>query len=171
MKFFNGFCLKEEEVFFDSYINSGDTCVAGFSYGAQKAFEYVYHTHKRIDKLILLSPAFFQTQNSTFIRAQLRYFKTNEKTYIKNFLHNVTYPSAYNLSKYLTRGTIEELNALLYYQWDKEKIEKVLDRGTSIEVFLGDKDKIIDFSAAKSFFTQTTTYIIKDVGHLLKGKK
>ena len=42
-------------------------CVAGFSYGAQQAFEYVYHATERIDRLILLSPAFFQTQKPSFV--------------------------------------------------------------------------------------------------------
>ena len=171
VKFFNGFCLEKEEIFFDEYIDKEDTCIVGFSYGAQKALEYVYQSDKRIDKLILLSPAFFQREKPSFIRTQLHYFEVNQDAYIENFLANVSYPSQYDLSKYLHIGSNEELNALLSYQWDKNKIEEILNRETSIEVFLGDKDKIIDVASAKLFFIQTTTYIIKDAGHLLKGNE
>ena len=170
MKYFNGFCLENEETLFNTYIQEDDTCIVGFSYGAQKALEYVYHSNERIDRLILLSPAFFQTQKPSFLRTQLRYFEAGQKDYIENFLRNVTYPSNFDLSDYLHLGTKKELNTLLSYQWDRNKIEEILNRGTIIEVFLGDKDKIIDFNEAKLFFTQTTTYTIKNVGHLLKGK-
>ena len=47
---------------------------------------------------------------------------------------------------------------------------EVLNRGTTIEVFLGKDDKIIDAQAAFDFFAPlTTTYFVKDVGHLLRG--
>ena len=61
-KYFNGFSLQNEEELFSEYLLQSELCVAGFSYGAQKAFEYVYKSKERIDRLILLSPAFFQTQ-------------------------------------------------------------------------------------------------------------
>jgi hypothetical protein len=74
-----------------------------------------------------------------------------------------------DLSTYLKIGTKEELEALLTYTWDKQKIQEVLDRGTTIEVFLGKDDKIIDAEAAFGFFSELmTTYFIKDAGHLLK---
>jgi hypothetical protein len=65
-------------------------------------------------------------------------------------------------------GTKDELNSLLSYIWEKEKIQSILERGTSIEVFLGRKDKIIDSAKAKDFFSQTTCYLLKNTGHLLK---
>ena len=144
MNYFNGFSLKGEEALFSSYLIESEYCVAGFSYGAQQALEYVYNSKVRIDRLILLSPAFFQTQKPSFIRTQLRYFEAGQEAYVKQFLANVTYPSVLNLSDYLKVGTTEELEALLTYIWDEEKIKKILDRGTTIEVFLGKKDKIID---------------------------
>ena len=170
MKYFNGFSLHNEEELFTPYLMNSDYCVAGFSYGAQQAFEYVYHTKKRIDRLILLSPAFFQTQKPSFIRTQLRYFEAGQEAYVKQFLANVAYPSKQDLSNYLQIGTKEELEALLTYQWDDQKIQEVLDRGTTIEVFLGKDDKIIDAQTAFDFFEPlTTTYFIKSVGHLLRG--
>jgi len=170
VKYFSGFSLHNEEHIFDTYISKGETTVVGFSYGAQKAFDYVYKTNKRIDKLILLSPAFFQTQKKSFIRTQLRYYNTEKTSYIKQFLLNSKYPSTINIEKYLVEGKKEELESLLHYQWSKDKINEVLAKNITIEVFLGSEDKIIDVTQAHHFFSMTTTYIIKEVGHLLKEK-
>jgi len=170
MHYFNGFSLHNEEELFSEYVVNNDLGVAGFSCGAQKAFEYVYCSKERVERLVLLSPAFFQTQKQSFIRTQLRYFEAGQKAYVKQFLTNVASPSELDLSSYLSVGTKEELEALLAYQWDREKIEAVLERGTVIEVFLGDDDKIIDIEAAFEFFSPlTTTYFIKGVGHILKS--
>lgn len=166
--YFNGFSLNGEESLFSEYTLEGELCVVGFSYGAQKAFEYVYTSTKRIDRLILLSPAFFQTQKSSFVRTQLRYFESGKEDYVKQFLANVTYPSNINLTQYLHIGTKEELEALLTYTWDKNKIQKVLNKGVTIEVFLGANDKIIDAKEALAFFSGlTTTYYHKNAGHIL----
>lgn len=168
MTYFHGFSLQNEEGLFSQYLLKSDYCVAGFSYGAQQALEYVYHSKKRIDRLILLSPAFFQTQTQSFIRTQLRYFEAGQKAYVEQFLSNVTYPSSVDLSAYLNVGTKEELEALLTYVWDKDKIEEIQRRGTTIEVFLGVEDKIIDAKATFDFFAPlTTTYFLKDTGHAL----
>ncbi len=170
MKYFNGFSLQNEKELFTPYLTQSAYCVAGFSYGAQQAFEYVYHATERIDRLILLSPAFFQTQKPSFVRTQLRYFEAGQEAYVKQFLANAAYPSSFDLSKYLKVGTKEELEALLSYSWDKEKIQEVLDRGITIEVFLGENDKIIDAQVAFDFFRPlTTTYFMKRVGHILKA--
>lgn len=169
MRYFNGFSLRGEERFFSEYLIQNDLCVAGFSYGAQQAFEYVYNTTQRVDRLILLSPAFFQSQKPSFIRTQLRYFKNSREAYIKQFLANTAYPSQVDLSACLSTGTQEELEALLSYRWESEKIRKITGRGTTIEVFLGSEDKIIDAPAAFDFFAgKTVTYWIKGAGHLLK---
>jgi len=169
MKYFNGFSLENEEELFSDYLEEHNYNVSGFSYGAQRAFEYVYHSQTRIDRLILISPAFFQTQKPSFIRTQLRYFEANKESYVKQFLENVAYPSTQSLKKYLTIGTKEELNALLNYVWDEKKIKEVLNRGTTIEVFIGDEDKIIDSKEAINFFQEISTlYIIKKSGHLLE---
>ncbi|WP_415405802.1 pimelyl-ACP methyl ester esterase BioV [Sulfurovum sp. CS9] len=168
--YFNGFSLQKEEELFSEYLIESELCVAGFSYGAQRAFEYVYESKERIDRLILLSPAFFQTQKPSFIRTQLRYFEAGQEAYVKQFLSNVTFPSKTDLSAYLKIGTKEELEALLTYLWDEKKLQEVLDRGTTIEVFLGKDDKIVDAQAAFDFFAPlTATYFTKSVGHVLRG--
>jgi pimeloyl-ACP methyl ester carboxylesterase len=169
MKYFNGFSLCNEETLFSEYLVKGDLVVSGFSYGAQKAFEYVSHTQKRVDRLILLSPAFFQNQKASFIRTQLRYFEAGREAYVKQFLLNAASPSSLDLASFLSEGSKEELEALLTYRWDAEKIKQVIGRGTVIEVFLGGKDKIIDAEKAFEFFAPlTTTYFIKNAGHILR---
>lgn len=167
VNYFNGFSLLNEEELFSDLTIKSDYCVAGFSYGAQKAFEYVFESKKYIDRLILISPAFFQTQSSAFVRTQLRYFNADQESYVKTFLQNVAYPSHMNLSQYLHLGSHDELEALLTYKWDEDKIRQVLDRGVKIEVFLGAKDKIINAQDALAFFDPiVTTYFNKETGHI-----
>jgi len=168
MRYFHGFSLRGEEKFLSDYLVEGDLCVAGFSYGAQQALEYTYRSQERIDRLVLLSPAFFQTEKPTFIRTQLRYFTAGKEAYVRQFLANVAYPGEEDLTPCLHTGSEEELRRLLSYRWEYEKIETILKRGTVIEVFLGEKDTIIDSASAYCFFKHhTITYWIKGAGHLL----
>jgi len=169
VKYFNGFSLQGEEKYFSAFLDQSDFTVAGFSYGAQLAFEEVYQSTKRVEKLILLSPAFFQTEKRSFVRLQLGSFEKNKDNYIRHFLANVAYPSKLDLSDHLRVDSMEALEALLTYRWEREKISEVLDRGTKIEVYLGDRDRIIKSDDAFSFFsTLTPTYLIKRTGHLLQ---
>ena len=169
MNYFNGFALKNEEDFFKSYTVESDFCVAGFSYGAQKALEYALNSTERIDRLILLSPAFFQHQKSSFRRTQLLYFKADQKAYTTQFLNNVAYPSNINLETYLSTGSHNDLDALLSYIWDKDKILELLNRGVRIEIFMGEEDKIVDSEKSFEFFSEVATvYLLKGVGHLLQ---
>jgi len=171
LRYFNGFSLKGEEGFFEEFLIKSEMCVAGFSYGAQQAFEYVLQTDRRVDRLILLSPAFFQHQKPAFIRTQLRYFEADKDAYVSQFLKNVAYPSSEDMTPFLNVGSQSELEMLLGYVWEEEKIRTIQQRGTVIEVFLGGKDKIIDAKAACDFFAPlTTVYYIKDAGHLLKDR-
>lgn len=168
-RYFSGFCFTNESELFDEYLESNDFTVCGFSYGAIKAFEEVLNSDLRVNKLQLFSPAFFQTFDEKFKRMQLMYFKKDANSYCENFLKNVLFPKEnFDISKYFKIGTTEELEELLNYQWNEEKLQKVLDKGTRIEVFLGAKDKIIDSSKAKEFFVNfATVYYIKEKGHLL----
>ncbi len=168
MRYFNGFSLKGEESLFQDYLIDNDFTTVGFSYGAIRAFEEIYNSKTRVDRLILLSPAFFQNHKKSFMRTQLRYFKLDRDSYIKEFLKNIAYPLDIDLSLYLSNGTIEELNHLLSYRWSQDRILEVIKRGVTIEVFIGGMDKIIDSSKAFDFFSKiTTTYLLKDKGHIL----
>jgi NurA-like 5'-3' nuclease len=96
------------------------------------------------------------------------YFKKDEDSYIENFLKNVIYPSNKDISNYFKKGSKEELEELLTYVWEEEKLQKVLEKGVKIEVYLGAEDKIIDALKAKNFFKNyATVYYFKNKGHLL----
>lgn len=167
-RYFSGFCFKNESELFDEYLISNDFTISGFSYGAIKAFEEAFSTKKRVDKLQLFSPAFFQNFDDKFKRTQLMYFKKDANAYCQNFLSNVIYPLQTDISKYFELGTIEQLEELLNYKWSEEKLQSLVDRGTKIEVYLGGVDKIIYASIAKEFFKNyATVYYIKEKGHLL----
>ncbi len=169
MRYFNGFSLCNEEEFFKEQLIESEYAVAGFSYGAQKAFEYVYSTTDRVDRLVLISPAFFQNHKKSFIRAQLHYFKVDKELYTKQFLKNVAYPASVDLNSFLCDGTYDELEFLLSYIWVKEKVLELLERGVTIEVFMGDRDKIVDTKESYEFFSNLVpTYLFKGRGHLLR---
>ena len=168
MRYFNGFSLCNEEEFFKEQLIESEYAVAGFSYGAQKAFEYVYNTTDRVDRLVLISPAFFQNHKKSFIKTQLRYFKADKEAYTKQFLKNVAYPSSVDLSSFLCGGTYDELESLLSYVWVKEKIIELLESGVTIEIFMGDSDKIVDTKMSYEFFSELVpVYLFKGRGHLL----
>ncbi|MAD42796.1 MAG: hypothetical protein CL623_10465 [Arcobacter sp.] len=164
----SGFCLENEAELFNEFIIENDFSVSGFSYGAIKAFEEVLNSSQRVDKLQLFSPAFFQTKDKKFKRMQLMFYKKDETAYCKNFLENITYPSNIDCSEYFNKGTYDELEQLINYEWNEDKLKVLIEKGVKIEVFLGAEDKIIEALMAKDFFMKyATVYFIKDVGHIL----
>ena len=168
MKFFSGFCFQNEVELFKEYLNDSDFCVAGFSKGAQEAFEFCFTCKQRIDKLQLFSPAFFQDKDERFKKLQLVSFRKNRKNYIKNFIINALYPSSKDIFAYYKEGSYEELKTLLEYNWEQNRIEELLDKGVEIEVFVAEKDKIITSHSVVEFFTPfADVYFIKGVGHTL----
>lgn len=169
MHYFNGFSLKGEADFFKDYAINSAYAVMGFSYGAQKAFEYVYATSERVDRLILISPAFFQNHKKSFVKTQLRYFKADETSYKEAFLKNVAYPLNISLEAFATQGSYEELEELLSYVWEEEKLQKLIDKGVKIEVFMGGADKIVNAQKSFEFFSKLVpVYFFKEKGHLLR---
>jgi len=167
-RFFSGFCLEKEQELFEEYIKDSEFTVCGFSYGAIKAFEYALNSEKRVDTLQLFSPAFFQTQDKKFKRMQLMFFKKDSKAYCDNFLKNVSFPSNISMDNYFTQGSIEQLEELLNFEWDKEKLQTILDKNINIEVYIGEMDKIVDSKSASDFFKNfSTIYYIKNKGHIL----
>ena len=75
MKYFNGFSLNGEKELFKEYLIDSEFSVAGFSYGAIEAFEYVYNGKDRVDRLILLSPAFFKIVKRVLLKPNLDILK------------------------------------------------------------------------------------------------
>ena len=168
MKFFSGFCFQDEQKLFDDYLEYNDFCVAGFSYGAINAFEYVSTCRDRIDKLQLFSPAFFQDRNNKFKRLQTISFAKNKDKYIQNFLTQVKYPNTKEVQHNFYQGNLDELKELINYTWSQNRLEQLLKRGVCIEVYLGEKDKIINPNIVQEFFVPySDIYFIKGVGHLL----
>lgn len=170
MRYFSGFALHGESELFDFWLSKTEYSVAGFSYGAIKALEYTLDTTKRIDRLLLLSPAFFNNVSEAFKKTQLLYYKKDPMMYIENFAKNISDGTTVEINKYLTAPPPkEDLEELLYYKWDREKLEKIANRGTTIEVVLAQEDKIIDAYAAREFFEQQCTlYWIKKANHILR---
>ena len=89
--------------------------------------------------------------------------------YIEQFLKNLSYPSNVNLKQYLSIGTFEELNSLLSYIWNRNRVLELINREITIEVFIGGKDKIVNSIDSFNFFSNiTTTYLLKNLGHILR---
>ena len=171
MKFFSGFSLKNEEIFFDVYICKSDFSVCGFSYGAIKAFEYVLKQlkkGKRVDRLQLFSPAFFQSKDEKFKRLQLMAYRKNKDVYLQQFINACFLPyERKDVERSVT--VLEELEELLYYEWDIKKLHILKNNGVTIEVYVGGKDRIVDAQDVKEFFLDvaTVTYI-KEANHFLQ---
>ena len=171
MKFYSGFSLKNEEYLFSEYIKRSEYTICGFSYGAIKALRatiQVLDEGKRVDTLQLFSPAFFQSYDEKFKRLQLMSYKKNEEIYLKQFISSCFEPFEKKIVEH-TNSTIDELRELLEYEWNLDEFKEILERGVTIEVYLGGQDKIIDVNVAKELFLEvaTVTYI-KDANHFLQ---
>ncbi len=171
MHFFSGFSLQNESYLFDEYLNKSDYCVIGFSYGAIKAFKYVKErlaSGKRIDTLQLISPAFFQNKAHKFKKLQLIAYSKNELAYMSEFMNSCFEPYEKKIVEH-KKTTKEELEELLNYEWDLDELQKLVDNGVKLEVYLAEKDMIIDSEDAKEFFLQiaTVTYI-RNANHFLQ---
>lgn len=171
MHFYSGFSLKNDSAFFKEYTNFSNYSVCGFSYGAIKAFEFVkeqLELKKRLDTLMLFSPAFFQTKDDKFKKVQLMAYRKSRDLYLSEFLKScfLPYPKK---SVELQESSVKELEELLYFRWDIEELKAIAKKGVKIEVYLGGEDKIIDVEAAEKFFLEvaTVTYI-KNANHFLQ---
>ncbi len=166
MKFFSGFCLQNEKELFSDCLQDNDFTVAGFSMGAIDALEYTLRATERIDRLILLSPAYFCDKDAKFKKTQLLFFKKNPQNYIQNFLQNAAYPSDADVNAYAKEGSRDQLQKLLEYDWSALK---QLDTNICLEVHLGAKDRIIDAYSAHDFFKHyAQSFLYKPYGHLLR---
>ncbi|MEA3330272.1 MAG: pimelyl-ACP methyl ester esterase BioV [Campylobacterota bacterium] len=171
MKFFSGFSLQNEDFLFIDFIDSSDYTVCGFSCGAIKAFEHVkgeLACGKRVDKLQLFSPAFFQTKPVKFKKLQLMAYRKNRDGYLTQFIESCFLPHAKKMVE-CSNSTLDELDELLNYEWNLGELQTICDRGVKIEVYLGSEDKIIDAESARKFFLQISavTYI-KNANHFLQ---
>ena len=173
MKFFSGFCLDIDKNFFSEFIEDKEFIVAGFSYGAQKAVDYVLKTEKRIDKLQLLSPAFFNYPKK-LIDLNINAFKKDKNSYIKNFLTKAGLKFKIENGNWkINENNVQicecnerDLYNLFTFEW--EKIGQIKD--IKIEIFLGEYDKIIALKKAREFFINFgDVYFIKKANHFLRS--
>ena len=173
MQFFSGFSLQKEEHFFDELIDTSDYNICGFSYGAIKAFQHtkkLLDEGKRVDRLQLFSPAFFQTKSEKFKRLQLLSFSKSQEKYLEQFIASCFSPYEKQVVQH-SSATITQLEELLHFEWSVAELVELENKGVSIEVYLGAKDKIIDVNGAREFFLDvaTVTYI-KEANHFLQTK-
>lgn len=169
MKFYSGFSLSNDEQIFEAFLKPSAYCIAGFSFGAIKAFEEALSSKSRIDTLQLFSPAFFQNKSEKFKRTQNMYFSKDKEAYLKNFLSSCFSPAQIDEGVEIKQGSAQDLDKLLSFVWKADELKALQDRGIEIEVYLGSKDKIIDSQAVKEFFLPyATTYMINDAGHTLQ---
>jgi len=171
MKFYSGFSLKNEEYLFSEFIKKSEYTICGFSYGAIKALKATQEAlakSNRVDTLQLFSPAFFQSKDEKFKRLQLMSYKKNKEIYLKQFISSCFAPYENKIVEH-TENTIDELQELLEYEWNPDDFKELIERGVTIEVYLGGKDRIIDVNAAKELFLEvsTVTYI-KAANHFLQ---
>jgi hypothetical protein len=175
MKYFNGFCLKNEQTLFKEYLELNEFVVAGFSRGAQKALDFVLNSSYRVDKLQLFSPAFFNV-NQKFIDLNLNAFKKDKSSYIKNFLTKAGINEwkmengkwIIDLEDIEIDYSCNEEELLEMFTFDWEKIKEA--KNVKIEVFLGEFDKIIASKKAKIFFKKyADVYFIKKANHFLRS--
>ena len=170
MIYFSGFAFRNESELFREWLVESDYTVAGFSYGAIRALEYASSSHRRIERLILLSPAYFQEKSERFRRLQIDSFLKDREGYRKRFTARCAAPDVgFDPMPYLGEGSEEDLRYLLEYRWEASKFEELRERGTRIEIFLGGRDMIVDAETACRFFSKVgICYFIKEAGHLLR---
>ncbi len=168
--YFNGFALQDEAHFFDTLLESGPYVISGFSYGAIKAFKEALKSKTRVDKLQLFSPAFFQSKSSKFKRLQLMGYQKSSDLYLEKFTQNCFLPYAPQAVTY-AEHSVAELEELLTYKWDIKELQLLVERGTTIEVYLGGQDKISDVGPAYTFFLPIATVtLVKGANHFLQGE-
>ncbi len=171
MKFYNGFSLKNKVHFFQEYLDDSAYCVCGFSYGAIKALSYVKEQllmGNRVDRLQLLSPAFFQTKSSKFKKLQMSAYSKSPEKYLSSFISACFLPYKSKSIQH-SENSLDELNELLNYEWIKSDFVELESKGVKIEVYLGSEDKIIDIKSAREFFVDVSTLTyIKNANHFLQ---
>lgn len=168
MIFYSGFSFTEEEALFKTYLRHDAYTVAGFSYGAIKALQHVLASETRIDRLQLISPAFFNDKPEKFKRLQMMGYGKDKEAYLQAFSKLCFEPHDETAALKRSDTSSESLEELLYYAWEPKLLEAVNNKGTAIEVYLGMEDRIVNASAAAEFFQpHATVFLIKNANHFL----
>ena len=175
MRFFSGFGFKDDIMLFKDlldkfgYKTQNDYSICGFSKGTQKALNFTLNAKTRINRLILLSPAFFHDKDSAFKKLQITQFNKNKKLYMNAFYKNVGIEADSAFLREIDELDSTQLSECLYYEFKKESLSALQKKGVEIIVFVGEKDKIINAKATQEFFSEFgIVYFVKNANHLLK---
>jgi len=167
--FWDGFCIKNGKQLLGKYRDLAPLRIGGFSYGAQQVWELLKKGGTgRIVKVQLFSPAYFDSLSDRWKKLNLERFKQDREGYLKEFYRRALIPPKYQNWECLHRQEMEEeLKKLLTYRWKKIDLT-----GLDLEVYLGERDRIIDLEGAYQFFKKLgRVYLIKGVGHSLLPEK
>ncbi len=186
--YFSGFGLHNESELFFAPDSAVRDClqmhafdVVGFSYGAQKAVRYALGATHPIRRLSLLSPAFFDFLPKRK-EQELRLFAKNPARYMQTFVQNAlsteTPATQQQIDRVLpyfapslppSKELANDLHALLFYEFQANELREIMQSGIEIEVFLGEKDRIIAASKARDFFAPLVTRVfwVRNAGHFL----
>lgn len=175
----NGFFFQKELIFLKNFVHKGIYDISGFGFGAQKAYDEAFlriSRGRRVNKLILLSPAFFGNgkMNQSDKILQIKAFEENKKIYTFNLLklmgeENNLMEKNPTSKDFVLKIKSSDLYSMFDYIWDKKKIETLSYRGVSTEIYLGGKDKTINALKISEFFApHATIYLIKKANHFLK---
>ncbi|MRI83038.1 MAG: hypothetical protein C6I00_01330 [Nitratiruptor sp.] len=174
MQFFSGFGFAKEARLFQDYLDPRGFVVAGFSYGAQLAFQEALarlDRGERVEKVQLLAPAYFDHRPPSWKERELQAFEKDPTRYMELFYKRALFPARIDLTPYTRIPSREELYRLLFFTWDLEQLARLREGGVVIECFLGSQDRIVDTMAARSFFQPfSLVYWIEGAGHLLRRR-
>lgn len=169
MTFYSGFSLRNDEIFFESFLKKSDYCVAGFSYGAIHAALYAARAKNRIDTLQLISPAFFQTKKESFRRLQMGGYLKDPAAYTEKFIESCFAPCTAGEVEIDPDASEDQLRELLYFEWTSDLMRAIRAKGIRIEVYLGLEDRVIDVAGAREFFVpHATVTSINRANHFLQ---
>lgn len=170
--FYSGFSLRNDKIFFESFLKKSDYCVAGFSYGAIHAALYAAKSTERIDTLQLFSPSFFQTKKESFRRLQMGGYLKAPAAYTEKFIESCFAPCDVGAVELDDNASEDQLRELLYFEWTSDLMSAIRAKGVRIEVYLGLEDRVIDVAGAREFFIPYATVTsIRGANHFLQECK
>ena len=123
-----------------------------------------------MNRILLLSPAFFNDKDLAFKDTQIKAFAKNKALYMKAFYKNIGIQKGDEIYlrevDSLDSHTLEQC---LCYEFKDADFELLKSRGVEIVAILGENDKIINAEATNAFFAQYgVVYLLKGANHLLR---
>ena len=99
---------------------------------------------------------------------QLIGFKRDQSSYLEMFIGSCFSPYSKATIEH-TEAIYDDLEELLTYEWTLWSLQELESAGVKVEVYLGEKDSIIDVPNAKDFFLEVSTLTyIKNANHFLQ---